>query len=86
MELKPEHLAFLKANEHHFATAKDGWVSNVEGLDMLEHIYHQYLDSRFILTKWCKDCVFNMILRLAHLYELNKQNENISTRKPKLRR
>jgi hypothetical protein len=61
-------------------------VQNVEGLDMLEHIYHQYLDSRFILTKWCKDCVFNMILRLAHLYELNKPNENTSTRKPKLRR
>jgi hypothetical protein len=86
MELKTEHLEVLKANEQHFATAKDGWLKDVQDLDMLEHIYHTYLDNRFILTKWCKNCVFEMMLRLADLYDKNKPNENTSTRKPKLRR
>lgn len=82
MELKLEHLAVLKANEYHFATAKDGWVQNVTDLDILEHIYHTYLDNRFILTKWCKGCVMNMMLRLGSFYEQNKPNENTSPRKP----
>lgn len=81
MDIKPEHLAVLKRAEPHFETAKHGWVKEVQELDMLEHIYHRYLDSRFILTKWCSDCVFKMIVRLGNWYEsLPKQTKNENTR------
>ena len=69
MDIKPEHRAILERMKPHFETAKEGWVQNVTDLDMLEHISHSYLDSRFILTKWCKDCVMKMIIRLGSWYE-----------------
>lgn len=81
MDIKPEHLAILEATKPHFETAKHGWVQDVQNLDMLEHIYHTYLDHRFILTKWCKDCVMKMLVRLGKWYESQpKQTKNENTR------
>lgn len=71
MELKPEHLAILERNKQHLISAKDGWVSNVQDLDNLEHVYHTYIDSRYVLTKWCSPCVMKMLLNLSKLYDAN---------------
>lgn len=87
MDIKPEHLAILEVTKPHFETAKQGWVQDVQHLDMLEHIYHTYLDHRFILTKWCKDCVMKMLVRLGNWYESQQpkqtKNENTRPRKSK---
>lgn len=82
MVINPEHRIILDQMKPHFETAKEGWVNSVPNLDMLEHIYHTYLDSRFILTKWCKDCVIKMLQRLGAWYE-KQPNENISVSKSK---
>ncbi len=69
MELKHEHRELLDSMKPHFDTAKEGWVQNLPNLKELENIYHQYLDHRFILTTWCKDCVLKMMQRLGAWYE-----------------
>jgi hypothetical protein len=86
MEIKPEHRAILDETKPHFETAKHGWVQDVPNLLLLEHIYHTYLDHRFVLTTWCKDCVIKMLQRLGAWYEKQPKqttNENTSTRKRK---
>jgi len=63
-----DHYNFLKTQEHHFQSVKDGWLGNVDQIPMMEHIYRTYLDSTFMVSNWCKGCVFKMVERLSDLF------------------
>jgi hypothetical protein len=69
MEL--EHKQYLEANKVNWEMVQSGFVRNLDLplLKMYEHIYRKYLDSNFILTIWCSNCVMDMIKRLYTYYE-----------------
>lgn len=71
MEIKKEHRDFLDANIGNYETAKNGFIRNLElpELQMYEHIYRLYLDPNFLLSVWCGNCKFDMIMRLYKWYE-----------------
>jgi len=71
MEIKQEHRDYLDANIGNYETAKNGYIRNLElpDLQMYEHIYRTYLDPNFLLSVWCGNCKFEMIMRLYRWYE-----------------
>ena len=71
MEIKKEHLDWLDANIGNYENAKNGYIRNLElpDLQMYEHIYRTYLDPNFLLSVWCGNCKFEMIMRLYKWYE-----------------
>lgn len=68
--MKQEHKDFLEANIGNWHTIQNGYVRNLDIhlLNMYEHIYREYLDSQFVLTKWCSSCVMETLGRLYHYY------------------
>lgn len=68
--MKQEHKDFLEANIGNYHTIQNGYVRNLDIhiLNMYEHIYKEYLDKNFVLTKWCSDCVFSTLKRLYDYY------------------
>lgn len=68
--MKQEHKDFLEANIGNYHTIQNGYVRNLDIhiLNMYEHIYKEYLDKHFVLTKWCSDCVFSTLKRLYDYY------------------
>ena len=68
--MKQEHKDFLEANIGNYHTIQNGYVRNLDIylLNMYEHIYREYLDSQFVLTKWCSSCVMETLGRLYHYY------------------
>jgi len=71
MEIKQEHRDWLDANIGNYETAKNGYIRNLElpDLQMYEHIYRIYLDPNFLLSVWCGNCKYEMIMRLYKCYE-----------------
>jgi hypothetical protein len=71
MEIKQEHRDWLDANIGNYETAKNGYIRNLElpDLQMYEHIYRIYLDPNFLLSVWCGNCKYEMIMRLYKWYE-----------------
>ena len=74
--MKQEHLDYLEKNIVNYHMVQNGFVRNLdlELLQMYEHIYKTYLDQSFVLTKWCSNCVMDMIKRLyAHYLSLPQE-------------
>lgn len=68
--MKQEHKDFLEANIGNYHTIQNGYIRNLDIylLNMYEHIYREYLDSQFVLTKWCSSCVMETLQRLYNYY------------------
>ena len=81
--MKQEHKDFLEANIANYHTIQNGYVRNLDIhlLNMYEHIYREYLDSQFVLTKWCSSCVMETLQRLYNYYLSLPQEEvqNLNT-------
>lgn len=81
--MKQEHKDFLEANIGNWHTIQNGYVRNLDIhlLNMYEHIYREYLDSQFVLTKWCSSCVMENLKRLYEYYLSLPQEEvqNLNT-------
>ena len=71
MEIKQEHKDWLNANIGNYETAKNGYIRNLDlpDLQMYEHIYRIYLDPNFLLSVWCGNCKYEMIMRLYKWFE-----------------
>lgn len=65
-----EDFNFLEENKINFVGVADGYVKHIDHslLGQYESIYRKYLDSNFVLTKWCGACVFDMMNRLYGYY------------------
>ena len=76
--MKQEHKDFLEANIGNWHTIQNGYVRNLDIhlLNMYEHIYREYLDSQFVLTKWCSSCVMETLQRL-YAYYLSLPQEQV---------
>ncbi len=61
--MKQEHKDYLEEHIANWHTVENGYVRNldIQLLNMYEHIYRQYLDPQFVLTKWCSSCVMDMV-------------------------
>lgn len=66
-----EDLKFCKENIINFESVTHGFIRNIpiDILNEYQRIYKTYLDSNFILTIWCGECVFDMLKRLKAYYE-----------------
>lgn len=64
-------IEFIKKNIINFQTIDNGYVRNIDSvvMDEYERIYRKYVDSSFINSRWCGDCVFNFLKRLKFYYE-----------------
>ncbi len=71
MEIKQEHRDWLIANESNYESAKNGYIRNLDlpVLQMYEHIYRLYMDPNFVLSVWCGNCKYDMIMRLYKWFE-----------------
>ena len=71
MEIIEEHRNWLDNNIVNYETAKNGYIRNLDlpDLQMYEHIYRKYLDPNFLLSVWCGNCKYEMIMRLYKWYE-----------------
>lgn len=62
---------FIQDNIYNFECVKVGFMKNLP-LHILvgyEQIYRRYLDSGFILTSWCSNCVHDMMKRLIRYWD-----------------
>ena len=62
---------FIEENIYNFECVKAGFMKNLP-LHILvgyEQIYRRYLDSGFILTSWCGNCVADMMKRLSRYWD-----------------
>lgn len=62
---------FIQDNIYNFECVKVGFMKNLP-LHILigyEQIYRRYLDSGFILTSWCANCVADMMKRLSNYWD-----------------
>lgn len=68
--MKQEHKDYLEEHIANWHTVENGYVRNldIQLLNMYEHIYREYLDKQFVLTKWCSSCVMDMVYRLYTYY------------------
>lgn len=72
---------FLEANKMNFETVAVGFVRNLSEPILNEYhtIYKKYIDSSYILTAWCSNCVFKMIERLADWYKSQDKQPVVPT-------
>ena len=75
--MKQEHKDYLEEHIGNWHSVDNGYVRNLDIhiLNMYEHIYREYLDKQFVLTKWCRSCVMDMIYRLYKYYFSLPQEE-----------
>jgi hypothetical protein len=75
--MKQEHKDYLEQHIGNWHTVENGYVRNldIQLLNMYEHIYREYLDPQFVLTKWCSSCVMDMVYRLYRYYLSLPQEE-----------
>lgn len=68
--MKQEHKDYLEENIANWHTIQNGYVRNLDIhlLNMYEHIYREYLDPQFVMTKWCSSCVMETLQRLYQYY------------------
>ena len=78
--MKQEHKDYLEEHIANWHTVENGYVRNldIQLLNMNEHIYREYLDPQFVLTKWCSSCVMDMVYRL-YKYYFNLPQEEVQT-------
>lgn len=71
--MNQEDIDFIKQTESNFIGVSDGYVKHIDHaiLGSYEAIYRKYLDSNFVLTKWCGACVYDMMKRLWVYYSDN---------------
>lgn len=64
-------IQFLEENRLHLEQTKLGFIENLDGgkINEYENIYRAHMDGRFMVTKWCKECVYKMVQRVWHWYE-----------------
>jgi hypothetical protein len=76
--MKQEHKDYLESQIANYHTVQSGYIRNLDIslLNMYEHIYREYLDAQFVLTKWCSSCVMDMVERLYYYY-LNLPQEDV---------
>ena len=70
--MKQKDIDFCQQHIINFESVKLGFTRNIpfDVLGEYERMYREYLDSQFILTYWCGECVFDMLKRLITLFEL----------------
>lgn len=70
-----DEIKFLVDNKINFESVKMGFTRNIpfDVLGEYERLYRKYLDAQFVLTYWCGSCVFEMLERLIHFCEEDKQ-------------
>lgn len=75
--MKQEHKDYLEEHINNWHSVENGYVRNLDVhiLNMYEHIYKEYLDPQFVLTKWCSSCVMDMIYRMYKYYFSLPQEE-----------
>lgn len=70
---------FIQENIYNFECVKVGFMKNLP-LHILvgyEHIYRRYLDSGFILTSWCANCVADMMKRLSNYWDEYQASKSV---------
>jgi len=70
---------FIQDNIYNFECVKVGFMKNLP-LHILvgyEQIYRRYLDSGFILTSWCSNCVADMMKRLSNYWDSYQANKSV---------
>ena len=75
---------FIEKNIYNFECVKAGFMKNLP-LHILvgyEQIYRRYLDSGFILTSWCGNCVADMMKRLSRYWDEYQANKPIEVEQP----
>ena len=75
---------FIEENIYNFECVKAGFMKNLP-LHILvgyEQIYRRYLDSGFILTSWCGNCVHDMMKRLIRYWEEYQATKIVEVEQP----
>lgn len=75
---------FIQDNIYNFECVKAGFMKNLP-LHILvgyEQIYRRYLDSGFILTSWCANCVADMMKRLSRHWDEYQASKTIEVEQP----
>ena len=75
---------FIQDNIYNFECVKAGFMKNLP-LHILvgyEQIYRRYLDSGFILTSWCGNCVADMMKRLSNYWDNYQASKFIEVEQP----
>ena len=70
--MKQEHLDYLESHIVNYHMVRN---LDLDMLLMYENIYKLYLDERFVLTKWCSNCVMDMLKRVYEYYLALPQEE-----------
>lgn len=67
-----EHKDFLELHINNRETIAAGFARRLDKdiLNMYEKIYQSYIDSNYILTKWCSTCVFDCMKRVYEYYDV----------------
>jgi hypothetical protein len=79
-----EDVQFIEENIYNFECVKAGFMKNLP-LHILvgyEQIYRRYLDSGFILTSWCGNCVADMMKRLSRYWDEYQASKPIEVEQP----
>ena len=68
---------FLDDNPQVFNPVRSGYTRSldIQTLNELEAIYRANYDPHFIMTKWCKSCVFETLNRFMLLAEKEVEQE-----------
>lgn len=76
--MKQEHKDFLENNIGDYHRLQVKYVRNLtpDKLQTYESIYQTYIDEKYILTKWCSDCVYDCVSSVWRYY-LNLPQEII---------
>ncbi len=82
--MKQEDEKFIQDNIYNFECVKAGFMKNLP-LHILvgyEQIYRRYLDSGFILTSWCGNCVADMMKRLSRYWDEYQATKIVEVQQP----
>ena len=77
--MNQEDEKFIQDNIYNFECVKAGFMKNLP-LHILvgyEQIYRRYLDSGFILTSWCGNCVADMMKRLSGYWDAYQETKAV---------
>ena len=68
--MEQEHKDYLEQNIGNYHMVQNGYIRNLDIhlLNMYEHIYRNYLDPQYVMTKWCSSCVMDCVQRLYSYY------------------
>ena len=79
MTINPADRNFIESHKVYFDQARMKFLHGFAPgtMDRFYDIYRRYINSGYILTPWCSECVIDMVTRLGAWYnDLRDQEEN----------